>query len=289
MQAGLGLVASPHRLSWYQRLKKAAKALKHEVLAVYYAMLDPQTPFLAKALTCLVLAYALSPLDLIPDFIPVLGILDDLILLPLLIAAAIALLPPGVMEAARRRASQEPIRLSRNWPMAVCIAALWVACLEWLMYWLVNQYGNPVMRQYLPYGMVGLGAVCAGGFVVWLVGRVRKERTKQRKLAMKAAAAARKAAAAVPVASSGVMACEGGEEGGSVAALVSDVEAALHLGDAGEQPQVVASDTECRGGPLVVAGADHANCAVDSLGFEDMIQCWCYTACMVHVSSSGKE
>ncbi|GIM13556.1 hypothetical protein Vretimale_16645, partial [Volvox reticuliferus] len=190
--------AVPQQPSWYQRLKKAAKALKHEalvgtftqVLAVYFAMQHPKTPFLAKAIAFMVLAYALSPLDLIPDFIPVLGIVDDLILLPLMIAAAIALLPRGVMEESRRRAREEPLRLARNWPMAVFIAALWMACLEWLTYWLVNRYGTPIMRQYLPYGMTGLGMVCAGGFAVWLVRRVRKERKKQK---MAAAAAAKKA------------------------------------------------------------------------------------------------
>ncbi|GLI67511.1 hypothetical protein VaNZ11_011715 [Volvox africanus] len=192
--------AVPQRLSWYQRLKNAAKALKHEVLAVYYAMQHPQTPFLAKAIAFLVLAYALSPLDLIPDFIPVLGIVDDLILLPLLIAAAIALLPRGVMEESRRRAHEEPLRLARNWPMAVLIAALWVACLEWLMYWLVNRYGTPVMRQYLPYGMIGLGLVCAGGFAVWLVRRVRKERRKQKVAAAAAAKKTLEEAAAVAMA-----------------------------------------------------------------------------------------
>ncbi|GIL57419.1 hypothetical protein Vafri_12651 [Volvox africanus] len=192
--------AVPQRLSFYQRLKNAAKALKHEVLAVYYAMQHPQAPFLAKAIAFLVLAYALSPLDLIPDFIPVLGIVDDLILLPLMIAAAIALLPRGVMEESRRRAREEPLRLARNWPMAVLIAALWVACLEWLTYWLVNRYGTPVMRQYLPYGMIGLGLVCAGGFAIWLVRRVRKERRKQKVAAAVAAKKALEAAATVAMA-----------------------------------------------------------------------------------------
>ncbi|GIL57420.1 hypothetical protein Vafri_12651 [Volvox africanus] len=114
--------------------------------------------------------------------------------------AAIALLPRGVMEESRRRAREEPLRLARNWPMAVLIAALWVACLEWLTYWLVNRYGTPVMRQYLPYGMIGLGLVCAGGFAIWLVRRVRKERRKQKVAAAVAAKKALEAAATVAMA-----------------------------------------------------------------------------------------
>ncbi|GLC65229.1 hypothetical protein PLESTF_000266000 [Pleodorina starrii] len=200
--------APPQRPSWYQRLKAAAKALKREVLAVYYSMQDPRTPWLAKVLAFLVLAYALSPLDLIPDFIPVLGILDDLILLPLMIAAAIALLPRGVMEQARRRAAEEPLRLARNWPMAVLIAGLWLACVEWLVYWLVRQYGTPEMQPYLPYGMGALAAAAGVGFGVWLVARVRKEGRKRRKMEAKAA---RKAAATAAVAGGVVVVARGAD------------------------------------------------------------------------------
>ncbi|GFR44439.1 hypothetical protein Agub_g5678, partial [Astrephomene gubernaculifera] len=162
-------------LSWYQRLKKAAKALKREVLAVYYAMRHPDTPLAAKALGFLVLAYALSPLDLIPDFIPVLGILDDLILLPLMIAGAIALVPKPVMEECRRRAVAEPLRLARNWVAATCVAVIWVGCIEAVAWWLVMRYGTQEMRRWLPYGMAAGGTACACVFCVWLAVRVRKE------------------------------------------------------------------------------------------------------------------
>lgn len=88
--------------SWKER----AKALKAEIHALLIAYRDPRTPWLARAWVIFVVAYALSPIDLIPDFIPILGYVDDLLLLPLGIALAIKLIPAAVMEDARRAASQ---------------------------------------------------------------------------------------------------------------------------------------------------------------------------------------
>lgn len=85
--------------------KARAKALKVEIHALMIAYRDPRTPWAAKACALLVVAYALSPIDLIPDFIPVLGYLDDLILLPFGIALAIRLIPPEVMDEARKTAA----------------------------------------------------------------------------------------------------------------------------------------------------------------------------------------
>ena len=78
-------------------LKERAKALKAELLALHYACADPRTSWAPKAIILFALAYALSPIDLIPDFIPVLGVLDDLIIVPGLIALAIRLLPAEVL------------------------------------------------------------------------------------------------------------------------------------------------------------------------------------------------
>jgi len=85
--------------------KARAQALKTELHALLIASRDPRTPWLARAWLVLVIGYALSPIDLIPDFIPVLGYLDDLILLPLGVAVAIKLIPAEVMEAARKKAA----------------------------------------------------------------------------------------------------------------------------------------------------------------------------------------
>ena len=92
-------------LNW---LKQQAKRLKNEVTALAYAQRHPDTPWLARATALCVVAYALSPIDLIPDFIPVLGLLDDLILLPLGIYLALKLIPEHVMLEARAKATTSP-------------------------------------------------------------------------------------------------------------------------------------------------------------------------------------
>jgi uncharacterized membrane protein YkvA (DUF1232 family) len=115
-------------------LKKWAKSLRQQTLAVYFAARDPRTPWFVRLLALAVAAYALSPIDLIPDFIPVLGYLDDLILVPLGLALVIHLTPAEVMASARERAraaSGSPA--SRG--MAVVIVVVWVVGLAWLGWW----------------------------------------------------------------------------------------------------------------------------------------------------------
>jgi uncharacterized membrane protein YkvA (DUF1232 family) len=91
-------------LSWYGALKKRAAKLKRQIWALFLAWKDPGTPVLAKVVIAVTVAYAVSPIDLIPDFIPVLGQLDDLVILPLLIMLAIRLIPPAVTARTRREA-----------------------------------------------------------------------------------------------------------------------------------------------------------------------------------------
>lgn len=86
--------------SWRER----ARQLKRETYALYLAYRDPRTPWYARLWTALVVAYAFSPIDLVPDFIPLLGYLDDLLLLPLGVSLALRLIPPAVMADARTRA-----------------------------------------------------------------------------------------------------------------------------------------------------------------------------------------
>jgi uncharacterized membrane protein YkvA (DUF1232 family) len=86
------------------RLKARARGLKKEVFAVYLAARDPRTPWYAKGLVLLIVAYTLSPVDLIPDFIPVLGYLDDLIIVPGGIWLAIRMIPPDVLAEAHNTA-----------------------------------------------------------------------------------------------------------------------------------------------------------------------------------------
>jgi uncharacterized membrane protein YkvA (DUF1232 family) len=87
--------------------KDAARELKKETYTLYLACRHPQTPWYAKLIAACVVGYAFSPIDLIPDFIPVLGLLDDLILIPLGITLVIRLIPPGVFEECRQKASAE--------------------------------------------------------------------------------------------------------------------------------------------------------------------------------------
>jgi uncharacterized membrane protein YkvA (DUF1232 family) len=94
------------RLPWRGRLREWARQLKRNGVALWFAVRDPRTPLLPKLLCGIVVAYALSPIDLIPDFIPMLGYLDDLLLLPGLIWLAIRTMPEHLMEDCRRQADQ---------------------------------------------------------------------------------------------------------------------------------------------------------------------------------------
>eukprot|EP00798_Chlamydomonas_sp_ICE-L_P003953 gene3953-14031_t len=163
-------------------LKKAAKKLKHEVLALSYALDDPRTGWMAKFIAFMVIAYALSPLDLIPDFIPILGILDDLLLLPGMIWLAIHLIPKEVMEKARHRARTEPVRLSRNWFVATLVFMLWVASVEWCIYYAINTWGNEELKLYKIHILVIVGLLAVVSFIVWLRSALQKEKRKAAKV-----------------------------------------------------------------------------------------------------------
>lgn len=112
-----------------------AARLKRDALTLWFAARHPRTPWYAKALGAFVVAYALSPIDLIPDFIPVLGFIDDALLLPALIWLAVRLTPPDVLAACRAQAA-EWLASSRQSPRsragAIVIVALWLAA-GWAM------------------------------------------------------------------------------------------------------------------------------------------------------------
>ena len=108
------------------RVKEWARAVKRDVVALWIAARDPRTPWYAKLLAALVAAYALSPIDLIPDAIPVLGYLDDLILVPLGIVATVALIPAPLMQEFRREADARAERPTSRTAMVV-IVCLWIA------------------------------------------------------------------------------------------------------------------------------------------------------------------
>lgn len=102
-----------------------AKPLKREVVALWIAARDARTPWLAKGIAAFVAAYALSPIDLIPDFIPVLGYLDDLLIVPLGIAVALRLIPPALMIDFRREAGMRSTR-PRSVVAAGFIIGVWL-------------------------------------------------------------------------------------------------------------------------------------------------------------------
>ena len=117
-----------------QTAKQWARALKRDVLVVYLAARDPRTPWALRLLALAVAAYALSPIDLVPDFIPVLGYLDDLLIVPLGLALVLRLLPPPVRLAARERAARMLAR-PRSWLAAALIIMLWVLLAVLLFAW----------------------------------------------------------------------------------------------------------------------------------------------------------
>ena len=112
-----------------EQLKARARALKNEVFAVYLAAKDPRTPWYAKTIAFCTIAYALSPIDLIPDFVPVLGYLDDLIIVPAGIALAIRLIPAEVLEEARGKVATSSLERSVGYIGAGIIVAVWIVIL----------------------------------------------------------------------------------------------------------------------------------------------------------------
>lgn len=118
----------------WRRLKDWARAIRRDVHALWLAALDPRTPWYARAFALAIAAYALSPIDLIPDFVPVLGYLDEVILLPPAILLAVRLVPPELMaehRAAAARAAARPVSRAG----AAVIVGLWLVAATALVWW----------------------------------------------------------------------------------------------------------------------------------------------------------
>lgn len=128
-----------------QRLRDGARRLKRDALTLWFACRHPGTPWTARLLAALAVGYALSPIDLIPDFIPVLGYLDDVVLLPALIWLALRLLPPEVQAECRAQAQarmEAQAGRPRSVVGAVVIAAIWLALAASLGCWLWGRFGG---------------------------------------------------------------------------------------------------------------------------------------------------
>ncbi len=127
-------------MNQWTRWKEWARVLQCEIFALYLACRDPKTPWYAKLVAGLVAAYALSPIDLIPDPIPIIGYLDDLILLPIGILLARSLIPAEVMEDCRKRASEQGDRPNANWIAAWIIILIWLLSLVGMIYGITIWY-----------------------------------------------------------------------------------------------------------------------------------------------------
>jgi uncharacterized membrane protein YkvA (DUF1232 family) len=130
-----------NRTSLFEKIKSQAHTLRAETYALYLAYRDPRTPWYARVWAGLVLAYAFSPLDLIPDFIPLLGYLDDLLLVPAGIALALRLIPPEVLAESRAKAKeihQKPV----NWWAGALIVLIWLVLAGLGIFWLLRIFGT---------------------------------------------------------------------------------------------------------------------------------------------------
>ncbi len=127
-----------------EKMKTKVKILKKEITALYYAYQNPGLKLLPKIIIILTLAYALSPIDLIPDFIPVLGYLDDLIIIPALITLSIKLIPDEIMDESREKAFKEPLKLKKNWFTAFIFIIIWILLITLIISAVIRLSAKPV-------------------------------------------------------------------------------------------------------------------------------------------------
>lgn len=121
-------------VGWINGVKTWAKGVKRDVLALWLAARDRRTPWYAKLVAAMVAAYALSPIDLIPDFIPILGYLDDLVIVPLGILLAVRLIPPSLMDELRAMALDQD--RPRSIAGLVAVGSIWLGTMV-LVAWLL--------------------------------------------------------------------------------------------------------------------------------------------------------
>lgn len=118
--------------------RASAGRLKSELLALYLAYRDPRVPWYARVFIACIVAYAFSPIDLVPDFVPILGYLDDLLLLPLGVALALKMIPASIMDEHRQRVESLTVR-PRSILGAAVIVMVWIVVAAWLIGVLVSR------------------------------------------------------------------------------------------------------------------------------------------------------
>jgi len=126
--------------SFTERLKIWAKSLKRQCVVLMFVMKHPQTPWLAKLIGGLTLLYALSPIDLIPDFIPVLGYLDDLLLVPIGIWLTVKLVPDSIWKECENQALEYEGKPAKDWRGVILVVIIWAAILIPILWWLYSSY-----------------------------------------------------------------------------------------------------------------------------------------------------
>ncbi|MCM3782144.1 YkvA family protein [Neobacillus mesonae] len=118
-----------------EKIKAWAKQLKRKVFVLYYAYKNKRTPWYAKIFAVCVVAYAFSPIDLIPDFIPILGYLDDVILVPLGVALTLKMLPKAVIQESTVKAEERTEQgKPKNWLVGGLIILVWIVAFSWISY-----------------------------------------------------------------------------------------------------------------------------------------------------------
>jgi uncharacterized membrane protein YkvA (DUF1232 family) len=128
--------ANKTKQNLFNRLRAMAKRLKANLMVMYVAYRDPRVPLYAKIFAICVVAYAFSPVDLIPDFIPILGYLDDLILVPLGVYFAMRMFPGEVLDEYRAKAEEErKTSKPKNWIAGVLIIVVWIAVAVWSIWY----------------------------------------------------------------------------------------------------------------------------------------------------------
>jgi len=149
---------------FFNQLKVKAKNLKKEVKVLYLAYKRPDVPWYAKLAAVLIVGYALSPIDLIPDFVPVLGYLDDIILIPLGISLVIKMIPKNVLEECRQQADEvfkdgKP----KNWVAGTIIIGLWIIVIGLILYKLIDWYcpRGIDLTSLFTYGLLFIGSFVA--------------------------------------------------------------------------------------------------------------------------------
>jgi len=115
-------------------LSKTKRQLRFRISVVYHLAKSGRIPIKTKILAALTIGYLVSPIDLIPDFIPVLGQLDDAIIVPLLVALTLRSVPRNLVREAARKALREPVTLRKNWKAAIAIVAVWLALLALVVF-----------------------------------------------------------------------------------------------------------------------------------------------------------